>query len=77
MDSPYHVVFMFLTESNPGGGWWWNSSQQTSEYNWLGMIDSYSKIATSALTARIFGICCGINLRSEESVDFLLRGMNE
>lgn len=62
-EGPYHLVYMFLTESNPCGGWWFSTDAQESEGEWLkAMLCEYEGIATKALSARIFGICCGVNL---------------
>lgn len=52
-----------MTESDPSGGWWWNDEGQDSESVWLrGMLGTYQDLANKAISARIFGLCCGINL---------------
>jgi hypothetical protein len=63
LDHPYHLIYIFLTESNPEGGWWFEANKQTGEGDWLkGMLEKYNKIADRAISSRIFGMCCGINL---------------
>ncbi|KAG9077797.1 hypothetical protein FRC06_008711, partial [Ceratobasidium sp. 370] len=62
-EDPYHLAFVFLTESNVAGGWWWDDDAQCSESEWItGILNKYSGIADKALSARVFGLCCGINL---------------
>ncbi|KAG9082862.1 hypothetical protein FS749_006510, partial [Ceratobasidium sp. UAMH 11750] len=72
----YHLAFVFLTESSPGGGWWFQGPEnqgsasnelpqgaQASEAVWLRtMLNGYDDIVERAVSARIFGLCCGVNL---------------
>ncbi|KAG9101960.1 hypothetical protein FS749_001009 [Ceratobasidium sp. UAMH 11750] len=73
----YHLAFLFLTESSPNGGWWFEDASmahpsvrdqpaephQDSEGRWLSLIlKPYTDIAKRAVSARVFGLCCGINL---------------
>ncbi|KAG8737090.1 hypothetical protein FRC10_008582 [Ceratobasidium sp. 414] len=61
-ETPYHLVFVFMTESNPGGGWW-HGDYQGDEAEWLvENLKLYDNIARKALSARIFGVTCGLNL---------------
>jgi hypothetical protein len=68
-DDPYHLAIVFLTESHPGGGWWYSSqygnqaSSQVGEKEFLSnCLSDLRQLARSAVTARIFGAACGINL---------------
>jgi hypothetical protein len=60
---------VFLTESHPGGGWWLAShtdptkTYQVSEEDFLGeCLSELRPLAERAVSARVFGICCGLNL---------------
>ena len=84
-DGAYHLVFTFLTESNPTGGWWFESSLQegepglqTTESEWLDQtLHWYNEIAEKAISARVFGICCGINLAASHVVDDIICGFDK
>ncbi|KAG9095658.1 hypothetical protein FRC06_009564 [Ceratobasidium sp. 370] len=63
LDSPYHLVHVLLTESNPGGGWWFDNNAQNDEGDVLrALLKPYDTIAEKALSARLFPIACGLNL---------------
>ncbi|KAG8718791.1 hypothetical protein FRC08_004352 [Ceratobasidium sp. 394] len=62
-EDPYHFAFIFLTESDVAGGWWWDNNASCDESEWIaGILQMYSGIAEKALSARVFGLCCGVNL---------------
>ncbi|KDN47378.1 hypothetical protein RSAG8_03518, partial [Rhizoctonia solani AG-8 WAC10335] len=66
---PYHLVFIFMTESDISGGWWTKPRESSSEADWLTLLlVKYKSIAQGALTARIFGLCCGLNLHHKTSI---------
>ncbi|KAG8732398.1 hypothetical protein FRC10_000947, partial [Ceratobasidium sp. 414] len=87
----YHLAFLFLTESNPGGGWWFQGTSgqplhngeghapgQAAEGHWLqAVLQPYNNISARAVSARIFGLCCGINLSSPGVVQDIAGGLNE
>ncbi|EUC54397.1 hypothetical protein RSOL_045870, partial [Rhizoctonia solani AG-3 Rhs1AP] len=76
LDYPYHLVFIFMTESNPGGGWWIDNEAQTDEAAWLsGLVGLYTDIAKKAVTARIFGLCCGLNLTEKQTIPAILSSL--
>jgi hypothetical protein len=72
---PYHLVVIFITEGDPGGGWWHTSmhgNQQDSsvrEDQFLqSCLHSLHRFASQAVTARVFGVACGFNLRVDGSL---------
>ncbi|KAG9083825.1 hypothetical protein FRC06_004357, partial [Ceratobasidium sp. 370] len=67
-DGPYHLCVIFLTESSPEGGWWVTSDKdrggrsQAEEPSFLKLhTSSLSELARSAISARMFMICCSLN----------------
>ncbi|KAG8721235.1 hypothetical protein FRC08_014787 [Ceratobasidium sp. 394] len=75
-DSPFHFVFLFMTESDPRGGWWWEDGSRIEESVWLQeVVGVYSKIVAKSVTSRIFGLCCGVNLTSPGAVQHILDGL--
>ncbi|KAG9128203.1 hypothetical protein FRC07_003134, partial [Ceratobasidium sp. 392] len=60
--SPYNLVYVFVTEGNEGGGWSFSESQASEAQFIHQSLYLYDDIAKKALSARIFGISCGINL---------------
>ncbi|CAE6494132.1 unnamed protein product [Rhizoctonia solani] len=71
-DDPYHLAVIFITESQPGGGWWYTSEKdrrgkvQISEQTLLeSCLGDLRPLAESAITARVFGVACGMNLPGE------------
>ncbi|EUC54677.1 hypothetical protein RSOL_065070, partial [Rhizoctonia solani AG-3 Rhs1AP] len=71
-DDPYHLAVVFLTESHPGGGWWYTSERdrggkfQVPEQALLDQcLDDLRPLAESAITARVYGVTCGVNLPGE------------
>ncbi|KAG8734409.1 hypothetical protein FRC11_014255 [Ceratobasidium sp. 423] len=68
--SPYHLAVIFLTEGDPQGGWWHTinygsqKDTQVSEEDFLGTcLSNLKRMARGAMTARVFGVACGFNLR--------------
>ncbi|KAG9080276.1 hypothetical protein FRC06_006841 [Ceratobasidium sp. 370] len=65
-----------MTESDPRGGWWWEDGSRVEESVWLReVVGIYSKIVAKAVTSRIFGICCGVNLTAPGAVQHILDGL--
>ncbi|CAE6540613.1 unnamed protein product [Rhizoctonia solani] len=71
-EDPYHLAVIFVTESNPGGGWWYRSGTdkdakiQVSEKALLDQcLYELRHLAQSAVTARVYGVACGMNLPGE------------
>ncbi|KAG9098821.1 hypothetical protein FS749_002882 [Ceratobasidium sp. UAMH 11750] len=75
-ESPFHLLFLFATESDPRGGWWFLDGGQAGEKEWLQKtVVVYESIASKALSARIFGVSCGVNLTAPGTVDEILAGL--
>jgi hypothetical protein len=81
--APYHLVIIFLTESDPRGGWWVMSDDErlgAFRVDEKTFIDYHTEnlmlLATDALTARIFPICCGLNLLNEDTVGSIFHTVN-
>ncbi|KAG8734419.1 hypothetical protein FRC11_014265 [Ceratobasidium sp. 423] len=80
----YHLAVIFMTEGDPSGGWWHTvdygsqKDSQVSEHEFLGTcLGSLRKMAKGAISARVFGISCGFNLKAKGTmaaiVDYLER----
>ncbi|KAB5589099.1 hypothetical protein CTheo_7461 [Ceratobasidium theobromae] len=76
--APYHLAVIFLTEGDPQGGWWHTSMHgnqhdcRVSETQFLeSCLRSLNRFATQALTARIFGVACGFNLKVKGSLGLI------
>ncbi|KAG8716465.1 hypothetical protein FRC08_009472 [Ceratobasidium sp. 394] len=81
--APFHVVVVFLTESDPRGGWWVSpqrdgkAAQRASEKGFLEFhLDSLTKLARSARSARLFIISCGMNMFNEKTVGSIFHAIN-
>ncbi|KAG8720298.1 hypothetical protein FRC09_009791 [Ceratobasidium sp. 395] len=68
-DAPYHLAVVFMTEGDPRGGWWHTSlhrNQPDSRVNEDKFLESCLRnlhgFGRKAVTARLFGIACGLNL---------------
>ncbi|KAG9120966.1 hypothetical protein FRC07_003281 [Ceratobasidium sp. 392] len=59
----YHLVYILYTEANPGGGWWFGDGQSGEADMITDLLRPYDEIVRKALTARIFVLSCGLNLR--------------
>lgn len=77
------MAVVFFTEGNDGGGWWWSTAadpdqaQQTSESQFLAqMLSPLNVLIRPAVSARVFGVSCGINLRESDSVKDIFQYMN-
>jgi hypothetical protein len=72
-DAEYHLVVVFVTESQPGGGWWSRSgvhASQSNEGDFLRFIGNQVRhLAREALTIRYFGAVCGWNLPGQGVID--------
>ncbi|CAE7230822.1 unnamed protein product [Rhizoctonia solani] len=73
--APYHLAILFITESDPRGGWWVSSDDdrggayRVDEKTFIHFhTQNLLRLATDALTARIFPISCGMNLFNEDVV---------
>ncbi|QRW17493.1 hypothetical protein RhiXN_02415 [Rhizoctonia solani] len=65
-----------MTESAPGGGWWIEEGAQSNEAAWIkGMINHHDCMAEKAVTSRIFGLCCGLNLTEEGTIPDILQSL--
>ncbi|QRV78018.1 hypothetical protein RhiJN_06033 [Ceratobasidium sp. AG-Ba] len=71
----YHLALLFVTESSPGGGWWHTSEHgnqhksQISESSFLEQCRYYVRhISKDAVTCRIFGTACGMNLQGPTTI---------
>ncbi|QRV99671.1 hypothetical protein RhiJN_27690 [Ceratobasidium sp. AG-Ba] len=60
---PYHLVYILYTEAKPGGGWWFGDGQSSEGDMIMDLLQPYDEIVSKALTARIFMLLCGLNLR--------------
>ncbi|KAF8595565.1 hypothetical protein BDV93DRAFT_574727 [Ceratobasidium sp. AG-I] len=83
-EAPFHVAVVFVTEGNDGGGWWWSSdadelkAQSTSERQLLDQtLSTLEVLIKPAVSARVFVIACGMNLRSPSSVKGIFRYLNK
>ncbi|KAG8715071.1 hypothetical protein FRC08_011023 [Ceratobasidium sp. 394] len=72
----YHLAVVFVTESNPGGGWWQKAKygslkpSQAEEGSFLARcMYQVRRLARGALTSRLFGVVCGMNLPGEGVVN--------
>ncbi|QRW09579.1 hypothetical protein RhiLY_08578 [Ceratobasidium sp. AG-Ba] len=77
-DVPYHLAVIFVTESNPGGGWWHTSehgSQKKSQVDEDAFLDQcryqVRHLSARALTSRIFGAACGMNLQGPRAIHLI------
>ncbi|KAG9085388.1 hypothetical protein FRC06_003634, partial [Ceratobasidium sp. 370] len=75
-DIDYHLAIVFVTESHPGGGWWQSSKygslkQSQGQEDWFLQQCLYQvrRLARKALTSRLFGAVCGMNLPGEGVVN--------
>ncbi|KAG9100873.1 hypothetical protein FRC06_003592 [Ceratobasidium sp. 370] len=71
--APYHLVVLFLTESDPRGGWWVASEtdpegpRRANEGEFIvHHTRNLEGLAKDALTARLFAISCGLNMFNED-----------
>ncbi|CUA75195.1 hypothetical protein RSOLAG22IIIB_05760 [Rhizoctonia solani] len=76
--SPCHLAIIFMTESDPRGGWWVTSDDdragayRVDEKTFIYFhTDNLLRLATDALTARIFPVSCGLNLFNEDVVGII------
>lgn len=77
------MAVVFFSEGNDGGGWWWSTdadetkAQSTSERQLLDeKLSPLEVLIQSAVSARVFGIACRMNLRHPGSVKKVFRYLN-
>jgi hypothetical protein len=69
---------IFVTESHPGGSWWWVSkhgnqeSYSVSEDQFLERCRFQIRhLMKEALTTRVFGVACGMNLYGPNTIELI------
>ncbi|KAF8750290.1 hypothetical protein RHS01_09347 [Rhizoctonia solani] len=79
-NDPFHLAVIFLTEGDPQGGWWHTSAhghQKDStvcEEDFLSTcLVNLEDVAERAVTARIFGVSCGYNLKVNGTINSIVR----
>ncbi|KAG9099178.1 hypothetical protein FRC06_005546 [Ceratobasidium sp. 370] len=75
-ETPYHLVHVLYTESNPGGGWWFGDGQSDEALMLEGLLTPYDQIARKASSARLFTIACGLNLAGSKVISNIKRALN-
>ncbi|KAF8597010.1 hypothetical protein BDV93DRAFT_513685 [Ceratobasidium sp. AG-I] len=82
-EAPYHLAVVFFTEGTPGGGWWYSADKdpegpfQATENSFLKYcLKPLKRLATDAVTSRVFGVACGMNLAASPVAASIHKGLD-